>query len=67
MEAVLGYSAGTDSLTGHTGASLSERYTLVVGLGATGLAVVRHLTARGRAVLVIDSREHPPEQPALDE
>ncbi|HMI37610.1 MAG TPA: UDP-N-acetylmuramoyl-L-alanine--D-glutamate ligase [Steroidobacteraceae bacterium] len=40
-------------------------HTLVVGLGKTGLSVVRHLRARGLAVSVIDSREAPPALPAL--
>jgi len=34
--------------------------TLVVGLGATGLAVARYLAARHEPVLVIDSRPSPP-------
>jgi UDP-N-acetylmuramoylalanine--D-glutamate ligase len=37
---------------------------LVVGLGATGLAVARYLSARGESVRVIDSRATPP---GLDE
>jgi len=40
-------------------------HTVVVGLGKTGLSVVRHLRARGLAVTVIDSREAPPALPAL--
>jgi len=36
------------------------RYTLVVGLGESGLAAARYLVARGEPVLVIDSRETPP-------
>ena len=39
--------------------------TLVVGLGATGLAVARFLAARGEDVLVIDSRARPPGLSAL--
>jgi len=35
-------------------------YTLVVGLGKTGLSVVRYLRALGEAVVVVDSREIPP-------
>jgi len=35
-------------------------YTLVVGLGKTGLSVVRHLRALGEAVVVVDSRDIPP-------
>ncbi|HEY7671250.1 MAG TPA: UDP-N-acetylmuramoyl-L-alanine--D-glutamate ligase [Gammaproteobacteria bacterium] len=34
--------------------------TLIVGLGATGLAVARHLLARGVQVRIIDSRAAPP-------
>ncbi len=35
-------------------------YTLIVGLGATGLSCVRHLAARNRSVVVTDSRAAPP-------
>ncbi|HHJ34859.1 MAG TPA: UDP-N-acetylmuramoyl-L-alanine--D-glutamate ligase [Gammaproteobacteria bacterium] len=35
-------------------------YTLVVGLGKTGLSVVRYLHALGETVVVVDSREIPP-------
>ena len=35
-------------------------YTLVVGLGVTGLSVVRHLHNLGEAVVVVDSRDIPP-------
>jgi UDP-N-acetylmuramoylalanine--D-glutamate ligase len=38
--------------------------SLIVGLGATGVAVARHLAAAGEAVRVIDSRPAPP---GLDE
>jgi UDP-N-acetylmuramoylalanine--D-glutamate ligase len=34
-------------------------YTLVVGLGKTGLSVVRYLRALGEAVVVVDSRDIP--------
>src|SRR5690606_8459107 len=37
----------------------SER-TLIVGLGATGVAAARYLRARGERVRVIDSRPVPP-------
>jgi len=40
-------------------------YTLVVGLGASGLAAARHLARRGESVLVIDSRREPPGLEAL--
>lgn len=35
-------------------------YTLVVGLGKTGLSVVRYLRSLGEAVIVVDSRDIPP-------
>ena len=35
-------------------------YTLVVGLGKTGLSVVRYLRALGEAIIVVDSRDIPP-------
>lgn len=35
-------------------------YTLVVGLGKTGLSVVRYLRALGEPVVVVDSRDIPP-------
>ena len=35
-------------------------YTLVVGLGKTGLSVVRYLRALGEMVVVVDSRDIPP-------
>ena len=35
-------------------------YTLVVGLGKTGLSVVRYLRAQGEAVIMVDSRDIPP-------
>ncbi|MCW8854468.1 MAG: UDP-N-acetylmuramoyl-L-alanine--D-glutamate ligase [Gammaproteobacteria bacterium] len=35
-------------------------YTLVVGLGLTGMSVVRFLRARGERVVVVDTREVPP-------
>lgn len=35
-------------------------YTLVVGLGVTGLSVVRHLHKLGESIIVVDSREIPP-------
>jgi len=40
-------------------------YTLVVGLGKTGLSVVRYLRALGEAVVVVDSRDIPPGLAAL--
>ncbi|MGM0570329.1 UDP-N-acetylmuramoyl-L-alanine--D-glutamate ligase [Marinobacter sp.] len=38
----------------------SDRRTLVVGLGKTGLSCVRYLTGLGREVAVADSRPRPP-------
>ena len=38
--------------------------TLVVGLGVTGMSVVRFLAARGEAVAITDTRDIPP---GLDE
>ncbi len=35
-------------------------YTAVAGLGATGLACVRHLRRQGEAVAAVDSRHEPP-------
>ncbi len=43
----------------------TPRHNLVVGLGKSGLACVRHLVARGEAVTVCDSREAPPMLDAL--
>ncbi|HEX9474152.1 MAG TPA: UDP-N-acetylmuramoyl-L-alanine--D-glutamate ligase [Steroidobacteraceae bacterium] len=40
-------------------------HTVVVGLGKTGLSVVRHLRARGRTVAVLDTRVAPPALAAL--
>ena len=45
--------------------SLPNGRTLVVGLGATGLAAARFLASRGEEVLVIDSRANPPGLEAL--
>jgi UDP-N-acetylmuramoylalanine--D-glutamate ligase len=43
---------------------VSDRRTLVVGLGKTGLSCVRYLSGTGREIAVADSRENPP---GLDE
>lgn len=40
-------------------------YTLVVGLGITGLSVARYLIARGETIVVADSRQTPPGLDAL--
>ncbi|MCM0611033.1 UDP-N-acetylmuramoyl-L-alanine--D-glutamate ligase [Marinobacter sediminum] len=39
---------------------VSDRRTLVVGLGKTGLSCVRYLSGQGREIAVADSRENPP-------
>ncbi len=38
----------------------TQGYTLVVGLGVTGLSVVRYLSALGESLVVADSRDIPP-------
>ena len=38
----------------------AHAYTLVVGLGVTGLSVVRHLHKLGESMVVVDSRDIPP-------
>ncbi|VAW55480.1 UDP-N-acetylmuramoylalanine--D-glutamate ligase [hydrothermal vent metagenome] len=43
-----------------TAKSKQTVYTLVVGLGKTGLSVVRYLRALGETVIVVDSRDLPP-------
>ena len=40
--------------------SEAHSYTLVVGLGLTGLSVVRHLHQLGESMVVVDSRDIPP-------
>ena len=42
-------------------------YTLVVGLGVTGLSVVRYLRGLGEQVVVVDSRDLPPGMKLLKE
>ena len=39
---------------------MANRQTVVVGLGATGLACLRHLATRGVPLLAMDTRTHPP-------
>ena len=39
---------------------LTNRHTLVLGLGASGLSMARWLAARGAAVRIADSRDAPP-------
>lgn len=38
----------------------TDSYTLVVGLGKSGLTIVNHLLKAGEAIVVVDSRLHPP-------
>jgi UDP-N-acetylmuramoylalanine--D-glutamate ligase len=47
--------------------SLANRHVLVLGLGASGLAMARWCAARGAQVTVADTREAPPELPTLRE
>lgn len=42
-----------------------EGYTLIVGLGTTGMSCVRHLAAGASHIAVVDSREAPPALNAL--
>ncbi len=42
-------------------------YTVVLGLGKTGLSCVRYLIRQGKAVIVMDSREQPPQLAALQQ
>jgi UDP-N-acetylmuramoylalanine--D-glutamate ligase len=46
-------------------ASASAQRTVVVGLGRTGMSVVRYLRAHGTAVAVTDTRAAPPALPEL--
>lgn len=39
---------------------VSDKLTVVVGLGATGLSVARFLAAKGESFTVVDSRQKPP-------
>lgn len=45
----------------------SDKLTVVVGLGDTGLSVARFLAASGEAFVVVDSRAQPPGLAALQE
>jgi UDP-N-acetylmuramoylalanine--D-glutamate ligase len=47
--------------------SLANQHVLVLGLGASGLAMARWCAARGAQVTVADTREAPPELPKLRE
>ncbi len=46
-------------------ATLAAGVDAVIGLGVTGLSVVRHLRGQGRPVVVFDTRPHPPGLDAL--
>jgi UDP-N-acetylmuramoylalanine--D-glutamate ligase len=48
----------TDSI--YLGLNRGDANVLVVGMGATGLSVVRYLKEQGVRVLAVDSRENPP-------
>lgn len=43
-----------------TNENQDSEYTLVVGLGVTGLSVVRYLSEKKRNIVVVDSRKEPP-------
>lgn len=43
----------------------SDRLSIVVGLGASGLSAARYLAGRGQRVMVMDSREAPPQLQAF--
>lgn len=45
--------------------SIKQQAQLVVGLGKSGLSLVRFLAQQGQTFAVVDSREHPPELNAL--
>jgi UDP-N-acetylmuramoylalanine--D-glutamate ligase len=46
-------------------ATLAHQHVLVLGLGASGLAMARWCAARGARLTVADTRDAPPELPAL--
>lgn len=50
-----------------TPSNMQQAYTLVVGLGVTGMSVVKYLHALGEPVMVADSREQPPALAALQQ
>jgi len=45
--------------------TVEQPYTLVVGLGVTGMSVVRYLHDSGNNIVVVDSRDQPPGREAL--
>ena len=60
--------SATESMSSRaTAESRGHPSTLVVGLGKTGLSCVEHLSAKGVAVCVVDSRAAPPGLGALRE
>ncbi len=50
-----------------TSSNTQQAYTLVVGLGVTGLSVVKYLRALGEYVIVADTRAQPPALGALQQ
>lgn len=48
-----------------SGTSRDYRFTLIVGLGKTGLACARYLASKGESFVVVDSRAEPPALEAL--
>lgn len=57
--------AGATPIGRERGVAAKEGYTLIVGLGVTGMSCVRHLSARRQPVVVADSRTAPPQLEAL--
>ena len=45
--------------------SLQQQHILILGLGASGLAMARWCARQGARVTVADSRSEPPQLPAL--
>jgi len=45
----------------------SDQFRIVVGLGKSGMSVVRHLARRGQPFAVVDTRANPPELATLQE
>lgn len=44
----------------------SDQFRIVVGLGKSGMSLVRHLARRGQPFAVVDTRANPPELAALE-
>ncbi|MDH5473480.1 MAG: UDP-N-acetylmuramoyl-L-alanine--D-glutamate ligase [Gammaproteobacteria bacterium] len=57
-----------DNTVAHMVADINngQQYTLVVGLGVTGMSVVKYLRAEGKQVVVADTREIPPGRNELE-